>query len=443
MNKKQYPNIIWFMIDSLRNEFLNEFGNKNAPRTFLDDFLHESVSFVNCYSAAPYTITSLAAKMTGCYPSVNKVDGWLKKNPLDTINQKCITIIDMLKYHNYTTTYISSSSSCAFIPPDSFDNYVCCNYSSEQFPVEIYQNSISPKFVIFIMDVIHDDCCFNPKKFDSTMYEKSVQKISSLIENYYNSIKSENDLVIITSDHGVRVIDELQDTIYTEEYVTGRYLTEKTIKCSFNIKWNNYFMPQKITSLARSVDIFPTLMNILNWDYPLLDGVSLLPLINKTGEPVINFAYTLTGWSEIDPKSPGVWSIIYKNYKLVVSKEYRGIYRRKLKMVLFDLDTDQNEMIDISSDNMEIVNFLYEELKTKLMNYRDIEELYQQSDFDFKSILDFKRKNKNMNSLKIANDIIINMWQKKVRKNFLRYFFLKKIKRLIKYYFTNNKRVYY
>lgn len=32
-NNQNKPNIIWFMIDSMRNEFLNEFGSDNE-RTF-------------------------------------------------------------------------------------------------------------------------------------------------------------------------------------------------------------------------------------------------------------------------------------------------------------------------------------------------------------------------------------------------------------------------
>jgi hypothetical protein len=385
----------------------------------------------------------MAAKMTGCYPSINRIDGWLKVNPLETMNPKCITIIDMLKYHNYSTTYISSSSSCAFIPPDSFDNYICCEYSSENFPIEVYNNSDSPKFVIFLMDVIHDDCCFNQGKFDSAMYVKSIEKVSSLIETYYNQIKSDNDLVLITSDHGVRVIDELQNTIYSKEYVTGRYLTNKTIKCSFNIRWDNNLTPQKIDNLVRSVDIFPTLMDMLGWEFPLLDGVSLLPLIKNTEMPIIDFAYSLTGWSEIDPLHPGVWSIIYKNYKLIVSKTYRGIFRRRMKINLFDLYLDPNEMTDISANNNELVEFLYNELNSKLLIPRNIDSLYQQTDFDHEKILQFREQHKNFNSIKIANDIIMNNWQKRVRKQFLRHSFLRKIKKLIKYYIFNEKKIYY
>ena len=90
-NNQNKPNIIWFMIDSMRNEFLNEFGSDNE-RTFLDELIAQGVSFTNCQSMAPFTIVSMGAKLTGCYPATTGLDGWLKKDPMKAIDQNCITI---------------------------------------------------------------------------------------------------------------------------------------------------------------------------------------------------------------------------------------------------------------------------------------------------------------------------------------------------------------
>lgn len=440
--ENQRPNIIWFMIDSLRNEFLHEFGNVTSERTFLDELLSNCISFTNCRSAAPYTIASLAAKMTGCYPSVNRIDGWLKENPLETLNPKCLTIIDLIKYHGYETTYMASSSSCAYIQPDSFDHYVCCDNSDNFFLNNIKESSL-PQFSIMLLDIIHDDCCENIGKFDSAMYCNSIQKVSNLVERYYKTIKSENDILLITSDHGVRVIDELQNTIYSEEWVTGRYLTEKTTRCSFNIKWDGRLKPQKISNMVRSIDIFPTLMDILGWEYPRLDGVSLLPLIKGENTPCIEYACTLTGWSEMDPQSPGVWSIIdSNNFKLVVSKRYRGVLKRNIVLELFDLTNDLNEENDVSAVFPDLAGRLYTELNSKLMKVRDIDYLYAQTNFEYKKYLDHKLANGSSSSKKIANEIIVNHWQKVVRKRFLRNLYWRKFKKLIKYYLLGYKLSY-
>lgn len=434
MIKNEKPNIIWFMIDSLRNEFLYNFGCEFAKQTFLDNLLSECVSFTNCRSVAPYTIASLTAKMTGCYPSVNYIDGWLKKNPLKALNPECLTIIDMFKYHGYTTTYIASSSSCAYISPDSFDNYLCCN-GSDNFPVDIVVGK-NPSFTIMLIDIIHDACCEHIGKFDSRMYVSNVEKVSGVVEEYYNRMKSDNDLVLITSDHGVRVIDELENTAYSKEFVTGRFLTEKTTRCSFNLKWKKHFEPCRISQMVRSVDIFPTLMDVLGWEYPLLDGVSLLPFITKKVDlPVIKYAYTLTGWSAMDPKTPGLWAIIdTEGYKLVVSKKYRGIKKRKIIKELFDLNSDPNEEKDVLSLYPDKAQELYLELKAKLMHVRDIKALYAQKPFDYQSYLAFRYSNRSVNSLSIANNIIIENWQKKVRRKFLINFYVNKFKMLIRYY---------
>ena len=123
MNNQNKPNIIWFMFDSLRNEFLNEFGCIEAERNFVDELMSQGVSFTNCHGTAPFTIVSMASKMTGCYPSLNYLDGWLKKDPTKTLNPLCLSIPEILRYNGYYTCYMSSSDACTYVNPQGFDYY--------------------------------------------------------------------------------------------------------------------------------------------------------------------------------------------------------------------------------------------------------------------------------------------------------------------------------
>ena len=125
-NKKEFktlkPNIVWFMIDSLRPEFLSTFGANVRP-IFIDELIKKGVSFSQCITAAPYTIASETAIFTSFYPSVNQLNGWFKNTP-DDLDNKVITFADILKAEGYFTACFFPVKTRAYIPPYSFDKYL-------------------------------------------------------------------------------------------------------------------------------------------------------------------------------------------------------------------------------------------------------------------------------------------------------------------------------
>ena len=64
------PNVIWFMFDSLRNEFLNEFGCEEAERNFVDELVSQGVSFTNCHGTAPFAYLKQHINMVFSLPDL-------------------------------------------------------------------------------------------------------------------------------------------------------------------------------------------------------------------------------------------------------------------------------------------------------------------------------------------------------------------------------------
>lgn len=422
-----HPNIIWFMFDSLRNEFLNEFGY-DVERTFVDELIAQGVSFTNCHGTAPFTIVSMASKMTGCYPSLNNLDGWLKKDPTKTINPKCLSFPEILRYNGYYTCYMSSSDACTYVNPQGFDYYYA-EMGYNHFCFDKYLNHISPKFIYIDFGDLHDYCCV--KSFDCTKedFVEGIKLTVKKIKEFYEILKTDNDFIILTSDHGMRTCTDFVGDKYSKESITGRYLTEATTCNSFNIVWRGHLKPQKIAKMCRSVDILPTLLDILGFQYPVLDGVSLKPLLE--GKDVdIRYTYSLTGWSLTHPESPGVWCVRDGRYKLVITEHIEGL-RKYVTKELFDYIADKEEATDISKDNPDKFRELDTEATKMFFHERSIDVLYRKQGFDIGKYLKFRDEHINQEVLDYAADIIKNKWQKKGRRSFLITFYKYKMKSII------------
>lgn len=430
MNK---PNIIWFMFDSLRNEFLNEFGNSNMERTFIDELISKGVSFTNCHSTAPFTIVSMASKMTGCYPSLNRLDGWLKKDPTKAINPLCISFPEILRYNGYKTFYMASNDSCTYINPQGFDYYYA-QTGYDNYPLEDYIKEKGPKFIYIDFSDVHDACCLNQKNFYNKDYETALKKASIIIHRFYDKIKTHDDFIILTSDHGIRTLDDFRGNKYSDEYTTGRYLTEKTTHNSFNLIWPGVLLPNKFNNMCRGVDIMPTVLDILGFEYPHLDGISLKPIIEQKPFDDIKYSYSVTGWSLSHPKNIGCWCVRDNRYKLVITEHILG-FKRVIKKELFDYISNDEEDIDLSVKMPDKMAELENKAKKMFFSERNILDYYKANNFNVNRYIAFREANIVPEVVSTAEKIIKNNWQKKTRKRFLVRYRMYRLRCILCWYF--------
>ena len=380
----QKPNIVWFIIDSLRPKSL---GNFFEP-TFIDELIKEGTSFTQCIAAAPYTIASENAMFTSFYPSVNKLNGWFKNTP-ENLDKKIITFIDILKAEGYFTACFYPTRIRPYIPPYSFDIYELVR-TTHEFPVDRYLSADSPKFLVLDFEGIHDVCCANLGTFTKQKYCEAVKHTAEEVKYFYDMCCGRGDVVIITSDHGIRVIDEPASIYHKDEFVTGKYLTDKTVKCFFSI-----IAPDKIPSgieikeMIRNIDIVPTVLDTVGLPILKGQGISLLPYIKGAKELPKLYAFSETGGMATSPWKPDVWSVRTPKWKFVLTKIKKSLFTNTYyKKELHDLTNDPYELENKAEEFPRVVEELFERVKGMLLsNSKDIKDYYRENDFDYKKYL--------------------------------------------------------
>ena len=133
-----------------------------------------------------------------------------------------------------------------------------------------------------------------------------------------------------------------------------------------NVK-SNIFMNQQV----RQIDIFPTILSLINLNQPLqeIEGDSLVPLIN--GEKVIEKPALIENQLLDTDDDDIVIGIRTSNYKY-----FRHINDKNTKVCLFDLKNDPQEQNNIASTSPDIVN----QMENLLMKYRKHKSEYSVTD---------------------------------------------------------------
>ncbi|MFC1480298.1 sulfatase [Candidatus Omnitrophota bacterium] len=388
----QKPDIVWFRIDSLRPEFLSAFGNE-VGSTFLDELVKKGTSFTQCISAAPYTIASENATFTGFYPSVNKLDAWFKNSP-GNLDRKVITFTDILKAEGYFTCCFYPLVARPYIAPYSFDIYEMgprrhlININSRL--LERYLSAASPKFLILNFFEIHDDCCANRGTYTKEKYHKSVLKVSEQVEHFYDKCCNEDALVVVSADHGVRVVDELSGAHHKDELVTGSYLTDKTIKTFFTVIARDK-IPQgiEIKKMVRTIDIAPTILDAAGLAAMKAQGVSLLPYITKPEQTPELYAFSTTGGMFTSPWKPDTWSVRTPKWKMVVTKTRKHFFTNtSYKRELYNLEEDPYELENKIEEFPGVASELFIKIESVLLkNIKSVNDYYKESNFDQKKYL--------------------------------------------------------
>ena len=244
---------------------------------------------------------------------------------------------------------------------------------------------------------------FDSEKFGKNKFEKSISVIDYWLGKFLEKIDFESTLVIITADHGDYVpINDVRDYHFIPEFTKSVNiakhllpkplwpLSKKIVKqLRFNIKekrfseatknltelekrslrtragWylfddlvrtpllfcgNNVPNDKVISNQVASVDIFPTILDLL--DLSQIDGVdgeSFVPLLqDKSGSS--NPIYLETASIEIDDVLGKMVGIRTSEYKY-----FRSRKSPKEKIYLYDLKNDPFEENNLAKINVELV----------------------------------------------------------------------------------------
>ena len=420
------PNIIFLVIDSFRSDRF--YGKEKSSFTpTLDKLKDNGTYFAQNISSADGTILSLNTIFNGLFPSVTgtRQIKLLLKNPnyLSSLIDEGYSIYSVVpKLTEFSPLLNISSNGYSYEagPPSEslFDGI-------GKKILEILNSPMkSPWFFYIHLEDLHWPLIvpqeFRDKKFGKDKYDQIVSSIDHYLKKFLDTLNLEETLIIITSDHGCPIPFDGRDvTSFEPDLGLGLKLGKK-IMPKFSHKFGSSIfnkireivknkrlqvvnenlseyekrsrLPPFVKSLfdeavrtpllfsgynlksliikkqTRSIDIFPTIFNLLGFNHSgKIQGKSLLSLIQgNDSEENPCYIHTIPYEQLSDDDQLGIRTSKYKYF--------RHARNPSLNVHLYDLTHDTLENKNIYHENLEKIREM-EEIIAKFSNFTNDHDL--------------------------------------------------------------------
>jgi len=375
MNQK---NVIIIMIDGGRFD-------RAQNSDIFKKLKSKSIFFSNSITYGPHTIAAMHAVFSGSYGSRTGTNSYWSTFKFK--KDKFKTLTEYLKTKNYDTH--ADVINQLVVPKQGFDNYIVHDELNDNL-VERHKNLLdemnnkklnNKNFFLYlhysnihtgimnevlkVYDNFSNDFFSNKNKNElryDKLFQESESYLNQILDKIYQLEFDKNSIILVMSDHGVSLGEKLGERAY------GAYCYDYTLR-NFAYFLVPDSQPSEIKQQIRTIDYMPTILDFLNIpldeSYSILDGISLLPLIEgkSISEP---YAFSETGnplKDKAPPKEPNTKSIRTSNWKLIFN-EYNNTKE------LYNLQLDPNENNNLIGTGEKIEELLWIELQN-LINKRD------------------------------------------------------------------------
>ena len=215
MNIRLKPNILFFLIDGLREDKCH--GNKKTSVTpHIDSLIQNGVYFNQAICSAPVTSTASSSLFTGLHAS----EAVILNNEIFTINQKRKNYVQHLKEIGYTTYAFVPKAEEIWEQGRVFEDNVykypytdtLFNGNGKLIVEKLKENSLrEPWFYylhfydLYVASVFEIDGSgsneFNNKKYGNNKYDRILSGMDVWIGKILDNVDLSNTLVILTADH--------------------------------------------------------------------------------------------------------------------------------------------------------------------------------------------------------------------------------------------------
>ncbi len=317
-------NLLVFTIDTLRADHLSSYGYFQKTTPAIDSLVNEGVIFTRAFSQIPHTPPSHWSIFTGLYPYRHG-----KFMPYDN-GTGLTTISDVLKDNGYVTSgFISSKMLIGFTDEfDYFNGYDdirkrktfiqrlggettdailswLSNHSSERFflwvhffdPHSPYEPPEDYDMYNYSESAYYSDPKYDPTglsrkgpiRYDIAKYDGEVRYVDENVGTVLKKLEElgleGNTLVVLVSDHGECFGEHMfSDFGYDDDspcLFHGKTLYDQEIRIPLMIRIPGFPLKGlRVSEMVETVDLFPTILDILNVSYEGgTDGESLVSLI--------------------------------------------------------------------------------------------------------------------------------------------------------------------
>jgi len=420
-NDLKSPNIILISIDDLRADHLGCYGYNRNTSPHIDSFAKKNILFKHCYVHQPWTLPSHMSMLTSLYPITHGVD---MSHVLDTA---IVTLAEVLKNEGYKTMGFVCGGPWMY--PyygfgQGFDHYSIGgperNAEQQNTLIRKYLEKFKGKKLFLFIHYfdVHSD--FNKLPYDApppydnlfsadydgsfkgggegifgskyladinrkqiklkendlnyiiSLYDNGIAYMDKCMGDFFDILKEMNvfdsSLIIITADHG----EEFQEHGYMMH--GNPYYYEDIMHVPLLVKLpsiDNDFKNSKggkiVNGLVESIDIMPTILDLLRIKKLKVQGKSLKALIDGNGEGK-EYIFGLGSGGNLFIRSER-WKMLNDS----------GLKEGRFK--LFDLGNDPMERVNLIGKGLEIEDRLKKRIKEKIkMSQKLRKELLKKED---------------------------------------------------------------
>lgn len=412
------PNIFILTIDSFRADKFHG-PTKTSKTPNIDNLIKKGAYFEQMIVSADATDPSLGCIFTGKYPfmtGISLYDNHQKASRLFDVladhgySRHC-TIPDKSFFKTLTRQFEDHDTY-------SVDPYILLDQGTGKQIIDKLESKMQEPWVYYVhlMD-LHPtggkfvfSPMFDSEQYGSSTYERTVSSIDMWIGKILEKINLDNTILILTADHGdyipitgkkISEIKTTQNVFRKIKHLTPQLeplglklflfiqklaikfrkrklaktldeyglrtlgkrtdggLYDEIVNVPLLVAGGPIKTAQIISQQVRSVDIFPTILDLVEKNLEdVIDGKSLLPTLAGNSEKLPVYIES----ASTDPNTPGlVVGIRTSKYKY-----FRSRNRQDGKTFLFDLQNDPLEKSNIASSNQEIVKDMEEILQSLL-----------------------------------------------------------------------------
>jgi len=325
-------NILILVFDCLRPDHLASQGYRGTHTPTFDRFAHEGTAFAEAYCQAPNTWVSHASLFTGCNPYLHGL-----RTPTRTISPDLLVMAEVFGDVGYATFGLPAMSllsrKAGFAR--GFDEYTLDGLRSEPGVLahRYYRTAdetlartrdwlrrVTPPFFGWIhyfgTHKVEDHLFDLPASFRRS-YSPYAQyydgKVSFADQQFLRPLVDElttlgfldNTLVVLWSDHG----ENLRALEHGRNWGHNWDLSEEVLRTVFIMRGPGLAQGDSRKGIARSIDIFPTLMDL----------VDLPPLPQFEGRSLVRDSLTDTDIVHMENLCQGFAAVRQGKYKLVLA----------------------------------------------------------------------------------------------------------------------------
>jgi arylsulfatase A-like enzyme len=300
LRQAERPNVIVYLVDTLRPDHLGVYGYERDTSPNLDAFARDAVVFENAYSPSSWTRPATASLMTGLSPLRHRAIG-----RLDVLGSKHELLSEHLRAAGYRTLgLVTNPNVIALWGFDrGFESYQDIDSSSRGTRADTVIDRVlealralpaeEPVF-LYIHTLDPHAPYFPPPPYDRKFSVPGAERIARydgeiafgdvhfgrLLDHLRERQQYDDALIVFLSDHG----EELQDHSGTGH---GHTLFEEVVRVPLLIKLpNGEHAGARARSPVTLMDVLPTVLAAVGLSVPQgLDGTDLRPLMRGDAEP--------------------------------------------------------------------------------------------------------------------------------------------------------------